>query len=54
MSSIFNISILPELFINFYNFYNLIMEHLELLFIFEGMLIGAIILLSSGLGKKKY
>jgi hypothetical protein len=52
MSSIFNIYILPDLFINLYNYYNLIVKHLELLFIFEGMLIGAIILLSSGLGKK--
>jgi uncharacterized membrane protein YczE len=52
MSSVFNISILHELFIKIYNFYNLIVEHLELLFIFEGMLIGAIILLSSSLDKK--
>lgn len=52
MLSNFNLSILSDLFINLDNFYYLIVKGLDLLFIFEDMLIGSIILLSSGFGKK--
>lgn len=54
MLTIFNISILPNLLINLHYFYNLIIEYVDLLFIFKGAIIGLIILLSAGkgLGKK--
>jgi hypothetical protein len=54
MLTIFNISILPDLLINLHYFYNLIIEYVDLLFIFEGAIIGSMILLSAGkgLGKK--
>jgi hypothetical protein len=52
--TIFNVSILPDLLINLHNFYNIIIFYVDLLFIFEGVIIVSIILLSTGggLGKK--
>jgi hypothetical protein len=50
MFTVFNISILPDLLISLHNFYNLIVEHVDLLYIFEGTIIGSIILLSAGKG----
>jgi hypothetical protein len=41
--TIFNIFISPDLLISFHKFYNLIVEYVDLLFIFEGAIIGAII-----------
>jgi hypothetical protein len=56
MLIIFNIFILPDLLINLHYFYNLIIDYVDLLFIFEGAIIGSIFLLSAGkgLGKKVF